>query len=775
MPSLLIPVLYVACGTTDDDSYRLWLADADRYQYVAQTLDEVANLATLQTPTVVLLEAEAGLEGLSIIRGQWPDAAIAILIEPEQETNMPTWLAEGVDDYLVKPYLSALRLSHTVQQLAAQARAQTLQIALQDSQQALHEAAQQQRLLTLLKVASDHISIMDVEGRVLWHNRQPPESQRPTHTGIDRPLTLTDYYPPEAVEKLKTEGIPTALREGLWMGENWLFGPDRTIIPVSQLMIAHRSANGEVEYLSTIMRDISDLKAAEQALQTIHHELERRVENRTAELQEAKQSAEAANRAKSIFLANMSHELRTPLNAILGFSQLMATGPGLTPRQLEELSIIRHSGEHLLALINDILEISRLEVGRTTVIPAPFNLCYLLDDVEDRLRFEAESKGLSLTLHCDPDLPSSLVADENKLRQVLLNLVGNAIEFTQTGGVTLRVAVRQEQLLCEVEDTSSGIALESLERLFEPSGQMPQGPIDAEGIGLRLSISQQVVQLMGGELWVNREPELGLIVAFSLPISVLKNEPIAPPGINRRVRRLAPGQTTYRILIVEDNWANRSLLQSLLAPLGFQIQVAVNGQAALAAWASWHPHLVWMDIRMPEMDGYEVTQRIRAMEQERRTVAAGYTVTSAPTKIIALTASAFADERLRAIAAGCDDFVLKPFHPDAVVQKIAEHLPVIYDYEEASQPLVSGLDSRQPCQGNRSSVLHPACLRNMPTDWQHQLYQATINLNAELILALLNAMPVEQADLAEALRLRVQEFDFEIILHLVQGAMKVDS
>ncbi|NJL49420.1 MAG: response regulator [Leptolyngbyaceae cyanobacterium SM2_5_2] len=600
MPSFPITVLRVACSLAEDDRFGLWLADQERYQYAACRLDQIASLVVPKVARVILLEAEVGLEGLADIKARWPDAALVILIEPQHEPEMPTWLAQGANDYLLKPHLSPLRLSHTVQQLAAQAEVQTLAATLPETQQALQEAVQRQgRLLTLLRLSSEHISLMDPQGRVLWHNRQPQAVPEPTPGVSNGPLTLADCYPPDTVKTLQTEGIPTALREGLWMGENWLFDSEQNIIPVSQLIIAHRSASGEVEYLSSVMRDISDLKAAEKALQTINHELERQVESRTVESERARKAAEAANQAKSLFLVNMGHELRTPLNAILGFSQMIAAEPSLTPRQIEEVSIINRSGEHLLTLINEIIDLSKLEVGRTPFNPAPFNLHYLLDGLVDRLQCKAEAKGLSFILHQDPALPTSLVADEAKLRQVLLNLVSHAIKLTQAGGIKLRVALRQNQLLCEVEDTGSGIDPADLDQLFEPFSQIGQSQVTREGTGLGLPICQQLVRLMGGELWVNSKPGVGSIFAFSLPVGFVSDEPLPSSTGYRRVVGLAPGQKTHRMLVVEDNWTNRSLLQNLLEPLGFQLQLAANGQDAVAIWANWHPHLVWMDLRMP--------------------------------------------------------------------------------------------------------------------------------------------------------------------------------
>ncbi|MGI0489827.1 CHASE2 domain-containing protein, partial [Pantanalinema rosaneae CENA516] len=353
------------------------------------------------------------------------------------------------------------------------------------------------------------------------------------------------------------------------------------------------------------------------------------------ELQRAKETAiweaarsAAASRAKSEFLANMSHELRTPLNVILGFTQVMSHDRSLSSEHQQHLAIINRSGQHLLSLINDVLEMSKIEAGRVQLNETSFDLYHLLDDLEVMLQVKARAKQLHLRFERTSDLPQYVVADEGKLRQVLLNLLGNAIKFTQTGQVILRVASqvstaiaqkaeeRQYTLLFEVEDTGDGIAPEDLERLFQPFVQTDAGRQANEGTGLGLAISRKFVNLMGGEIIVCSAIAQGSLFKFSIRAGQAEVVDLPTLHPTQQVVGLAPQQPLYRILIVEDQWENSQFLIKMLAPLGFEVREARNGQEGLAAWERWQPHLILMDIRMPVMDGYEATRKIRSREQE---------------------------------------------------------------------------------------------------------------------------------------------------------------
>jgi CheY-like chemotaxis protein/nitrogen-specific signal transduction histidine kinase len=408
-----------------------------------------------------------------------------------------------------------------------------------------------------------------------------------------------------------------------------------------------------------------------------------------AELQHAKEVADAVNRAKSTFLANMSHELRTPLHAILGFTELLALEENLSGFQRESLEIINHSGEHLLGLINDVLEVSKIEAGKAVVTLGRVDLPNLLKSLEELMQLKATSKGLHLVFDLADNLPRLIQTDENKLRQILLNLLSNAIKFTPTGTVTLRVGIeavdpnqmRLEQdlstshhLLIEVEDTGMGIVPAELDRLFEAFFQTESGRQSRKGTGLGLFISRQLVQLLGGDITVESSIGQGTCFKFYIDISLLPDQPdVSYPQITssrQRLIGLAPNQTDWRILVVEDMVENRRLLVQLLRKVGFEVQSAENGQEAIALWQGWNPHLILMDMRMPIIDGYETTRQIKATARGWKTV------------IIAVTASVLDEERGSIYAAGCDDLLCKPFKEQVLFSKLAEHLGVRYLYED---------------------------------------------------------------------------------------------
>lgn len=506
-------------------------------------------------------------------------------------------------------------------------------------------------------------------------------------------------------------------------------------------------------------------------------ELETKVERRTAQLEESIQNTEAAlaqaqnaNKAKSRFLANMSHELRTPLNAILGFTQLMYRDYSIGKEHQENLKIINRSGEHLLKLINDILEMSKIEVGQITLNEVKFDLHTMLKSIDDMLSLKAEAKNLNLTFNIAQDVPQYIYTDEGKLRQIIINLLGNALKFTEKGAVTLTVMLKDNTnpvedkidflfsdnyaLYFAVEDTGAGIEPEEMEQLFSPFEQTKTGRISNEGTGLGLSICQKFVDLMGGEIQVSSVVGQGSI--FSFEILIREQETFITQTINkteidntRRIIGLASDQPKYRILAVDDVPASSLLLQKMLSGIGFEVQKAGNGQEAVELWSSWHPDLILMDMRMPVMDGYEATRRIKSQPQGKKTI------------IIALTASAFEEERVVVLSAGCDDFMCKPFHETQLLEKIGQYLGANYLYEDK-------VDVVQDEQVLLEELTRES-LMVMPLKWRSQLYDAAAKVDNQEILQLLSEIPQEYESLARGIETLVEHFRCDKILDLTES------
>lgn len=487
----------------------------------------------------------------------------------------------------------------------------------------------------------------------------------------------------------------------------------------------------------------------------------RKLHDANTELAHAKADAEAANRAKSTFLSTMSHEIRTPMNAILGYAQLMLRDSNLGPDAKENLKIIGRSGEHLLALINDVLDMSRIEAGRTEIKPATFNIPRLLDDLAAMFRLRAEGKALRFEMVVDGEPVTYVVADEGKIRQSLINLLGNAIKFTSRGHITLHVTLAQrtgEQgsparlwLSAHVEDTGLGISDEDQETLFEPFSQAKRALNTQEGTGLGLAITRKYARLMGGDVTVSSTYGKGSVFRFEIPIergeagvAVHRIAPRRVVGI--RAEKQGPG-----ILVVDDQIDNRNWLIKLLTSVGFSARGAENGESAIRIWEEWRPRLILMDVHMPVMGGLEATRRIKADLWGKETL------------ILILTASALDEDRLTASQSGADDFLAKPCREDELLQKVGSLLDIAWNYEEITE---AG-EGKTPVRAESLD----GQLEHLPLALIEELRKATLNGNKRLLDQLILKVGENGGrGSAQALQELADNYEYDALTRLLEEA-----
>jgi PAS domain S-box-containing protein len=485
----------------------------------------------------------------------------------------------------------------------------------------------------------------------------------------------------------------------------------------------------------------------------------RQLHDTNTQLQRAKADAEAANRAKSTFLSTMSHEIRTPMNAILGYTQLMLRDPKLGTESKTNLRIMSRSGEHLLSLINDVLDMSKIEAGRTQINPVTFNLPRLLGDLTSMFRLRAEMKGLRFEGLAHGESVPYLVADESKIRQALINLLGNAIKFTDRGQIALHITLELRGadrlwLAARVEDTGPGISDDDQARLFEPFSQAKDALNTKEGTGLGLAITRRYARLMGGDVAVSSSLGRGSVFLLEIPVERGDAGVAAKRSPSRRVIGMASRMHDPKILIVDDQIENRDWLVKLLTLIGFSVRSAENGEAAIRNWEEWEPQLILMDVHMPVMDGLEATRRIKANPRGRETV------------IVALTASAMDDDREAASQSGANDFLSKPCREEELLKMIGDHLNIEFEYEEKSRADEEGLQVD-------GEALSAERLGLLPLELLNKLRNATLGGDKKgldhLILEISETVDVRIAQVLQGL---ANNYDYDALTRLMDAACR---
>jgi len=499
---------------------------------------------------------------------------------------------------------------------------------------------------------------------------------------------------------------------------------------------------------SKLREDIKQRIKSEKEIQHLNQNLESIVKKRTQELIIEKEKAESANKSKSIFLANMSHELRTPLNAILGFSQLMSDAPDITDSQKENLDIISNSGTHLLSLINDVLDMSKIEAGRMELNNNNIDLHRLLSDISSMMKVKADSKDLRFSLELRDNLIRYIQVDEKKLRQILINILSNAIKYTDEGGVSFRVKSitknNSSLITFEVEDSGRGMSKEELDNVFDPFIQVRSSKGVSEGTGLGLAITHRFLELMDANINVDSKIGRGTLFSFNLNVKVIESTDIELNRVHKKVIGIKNKTSKIKILIVEDQKENLLLLHNLLSSVGFDVYEAVNGKIGLEKFIEIKPDFIWMDMRMPVMDGYEASQKIRELDKN--------------VVIVALTASAFSDQRPAIIKAGCNNLVHKPYRHDEIFTTMQKYLDIEYIYQERSE-----MEIKKPL------LLNIDLLNKIPKKFIQTLKDALISLDPVSIIEQIDLIQKAVPEIGDTMLALAQNYEYDILLKFLEN------
>ena len=606
-------------------------------------------------------------------------------------------------------------------------------------------------LRTLLMTVPDLIWLKDTNGVYLSCNTRFERFFGAREADIVG-KTDYDFVPHEVADAFRTHDRQAMLADAPTVNEEWItFADDGHRELLETVKTPMRDAEGRLIGVLGVGRDITARKQAETELAQHREHLEELVSSRTIELAQAKDAAEAASRAKSLFLANMSHELRTPLNAILGFAQLMARDSRLPEEHRRNLAIVDKSGQHLLGLINDVLDISRIEAGRLTAHPDVVDLPELLETLTEVIGIRARAKGLALRLEMAPDLPRRIETDPGKLRQILINLLTNAVKYSEHGEIVLSARRLDPNeaaghLELTVRDTGIGIDEADQERIFQAFYQTERGIQLGEGTGLGLTICREFARLLGGTLTVDSALGQGSTFRLRLPAKEAKDR--CTTAIAHQVTTL-PGADGWRILVAEDHPDNRALIGQVLEQAGFAWRMAGNGEEAVGLFQDWQPHLILMDMRMPVLDGYEATRRIRALPGGDRL------------PILALTASAFEDDRPAILAAGCDDVIKKPIEIDLLLSRVWRGL--------TGTDIATRLATARPVADPETPAPRLS-LAGLPVERLHALRRQAEHLDSEGVRAWIDTLRETDPNLARSLDTVLDGYDFDRFLRLCDEA-----
>ncbi|WP_107670803.1 hybrid sensor histidine kinase/response regulator [Cyanothece sp. BG0011] len=538
----------------------------------------------------------------------------------------------------------------------------------------------------------------------------------------------------------------------------FVFIKKRVIEPIKNLQLAIKQINNNQFDLELTIENNDELGELYNGFNKMTKQLKESFETLETRVQERTIQLEKANQVKREFIGNINHELRTPLNHIIGYSERLYQDNFLNSEQKKQLEIINNSSQHLLSLINQILDISKIEAGQMRQEKNSFNLSQLLTNVQEMFALNCRLKGLEFAVENNLEEKLNYIyADKKKLKQILINLLNNAIKFTEKGSV--RIVVYQEDggyfnssnnenyydLILQIKDTGKGISPQEISKLFKPFEQTETGRNIAQGSGLGLYITHQFIEVMEGKITVDSLPDIGTTFTIKIPVELVKKETILSQTIPQKVIGLAPNQPHYRILVVDDDLPSGNLLVNLLSSIGLSVQVAYNGQQAISLWEEWQPHLIWMELELPIMDGFKAIESIKN------------TTTELFPYIIVLTADASENVRQKALSSGCDDFVAKPFQRAVIWEKMRQYLGLQYVYKS---------DTKQTQLTSHTEV-NPTVLEQMPQDWLNDLYEASLYLQGKKVLVLIKKIEDSHPSLAQFLQPLAENYRFDKITALI--------